>query len=125
MPFCRVNPWDGAVAEAVRSLDLGARGIKLHPRAEAFNLDHPAVAEVFAVAHEREVPVLIHSGRGIEPPGRHIVELATRYPGARVILAHAGATDLSWLWRVAGDVPNLLFDSAWFMPADLRSPCTA
>jgi predicted TIM-barrel fold metal-dependent hydrolase len=119
VPFCRVNPWDGAVAEAERSLDLGARGIKLHPRAEAFNLDHPVVVELFAIAHERTLPVLIHSGRGIEAPGRHILTLARRYPGARVILAHAGATDLSWLWRAAGDVPNLLFDTAWWMPADL------
>jgi predicted TIM-barrel fold metal-dependent hydrolase len=120
IPFCRVNPWEAdAVAEAERSLDLGARGIKLHPRAEAFNLDHPTVADLFAVAHDRTVPVLIHSGRGIEAPGRHILALASRYPGARVILAHAGATDLSWLWRVAPDVPNLLFDSAWFLPTDL------
>jgi predicted TIM-barrel fold metal-dependent hydrolase len=119
VPFCRVNPWDGAVAEAVRSLDLGARGIKLHPRAEAFTLDHPVVADLFAVANERGVPVLIHSGRGIEAPGRHLLELAVRFPGARVILAHAGATDLSWLWRAAADVPNLLFDSSWWLPADL------
>ena len=36
--FCRVNPHDGAVAEAERCLDAGARGIKLHPRAERFTL---------------------------------------------------------------------------------------
>jgi predicted TIM-barrel fold metal-dependent hydrolase len=119
IPFCRLDPWEGAVAEAERSLDLGARGIKLHPRAEAFNLDHPAVRGVFAVAAERGVPVLIHSGRGIEAPGVHIVKLAEEFPAARVILAHAGATDLSWLWRVAPDVPNLLFDSAWFFAIDL------
>ncbi|WP_249010205.1 amidohydrolase family protein [Conexibacter sp. DBS9H8] len=121
VPFCRVNPREGAVAEAQRSLDLGARGIKLHPRAEAFTLDHPAVADLFALAAERTVPILVHSGRGIEAPGAHIVRLAERYPGARVILAHAGATDLSWLWRAAPAVPNLLFDSAWWMPADLTA----
>ncbi len=41
VPFCRVNPHDGALQEAQRALDAGARGIKLHPRAEAFTLDHP------------------------------------------------------------------------------------
>jgi hypothetical protein len=41
------------------------------------------------------------------------------YPNARIILAHAGITDLSWIWRVAADLPNLLFDTAWWMPADL------
>ena len=119
VPFCRVNPWAEPIAEAERSLDLGARGIKLHPRAEAFTLDHPAVRDLFALAQERGVPLLVHSGRGIEAPGGHLLSLATAFPGARVILAHAGATDLSWLWRAAADVPNLLFDTAWWMPADL------
>jgi predicted TIM-barrel fold metal-dependent hydrolase len=121
VPFCRVNPWEDAVTEAERSLDLGARGIKLHPRAEAFNLDHPVVVDLFGVANERGVPVLIHSGRGIEAPGRHLLKLAVEFPGARVILAHAGATDLSWLWRAAADAPNLLFDSSWWLPADLMA----
>ena len=43
VPFCRVNPHDGAVAEAERASADGAQGIKLHPRAEQFTLDHPDV----------------------------------------------------------------------------------
>jgi hypothetical protein len=43
IPFCRVNPHENPVAEAERCLDGGARGIKLHPRAEEFTLDHPNV----------------------------------------------------------------------------------
>ena len=119
--FCRVNPHDGAVAEAERCLAAGARGIKLHPRAERFTLDHPAVADVVALAHERRLPVLIHAGRGIPALGAHAVQLAGRYPEARLILAHAGICDLSWIWRAAPDHPNLLFDTAWWMPTDLLS----
>jgi predicted TIM-barrel fold metal-dependent hydrolase len=119
LPFCRVNPHDGAVAEAERCLAAGARGIKLHPRAEQFTLDHPAVAELAALAHERRLPVLIHAGRGIPALGAHAVELAARFPEARLILAHAGICDLSWIWRAAPDHPNLLFDTAWWMPTDL------
>jgi hypothetical protein len=121
VPFCRVNPHDGAVAEAQRSLAAGARGIKLHPRAERFTLDHPAVADLVALAHERRLPVLIHAGRGIPALGAHAVQLAGRYPEARLILAHAGICDLSWIWRTAPDHPNLLFDTAWWMPTDLLS----
>jgi uncharacterized protein len=119
VPFCRVNPHDGARAEAVRSIKAGARGIKLHPRAEQFTLDHPAVREVVALADERSLPVLIHAGRGIPALGLHAVELAEEFPNARLILAHAGICDLSWIWRVAQDHPNLLFDTAWWMPADM------
>ncbi len=119
VPFCRVSPHDGALAEAERALDDGARGIKLHPRAEEFSLDHPEVRDLVELAHERTLPVLIHAGRGIPALGLHAVGLARRFPNARLILAHAGISDLSWIWRVAPDVPNLLFDTAWWMPADL------
>jgi len=119
VPFCRVNPHDHAVAEAERCLAAGARGIKLHPRAEQFTLDHQAVRPLIALAHERTLPVLIHAGRGIPALGLHAVELAGEFPNARLILAHAGICDLSWIWRVAPDYPNLLFDTAWWMPADM------
>src|SRR5688500_15928134 len=78
--FCRVDPHDGAVAEARRCLDAGARGIKLHPRAERFGMDAPAVGDIVALAHERRVPVLIHAGRGIPALGRRTVELAEANP---------------------------------------------
>ncbi len=121
VPFCRVNPHDDPVTEAERCLELGARGIKLHPRAEAFTLDHPNVRALIALAHERTLPVLIHAGRGIPALGLHAVDLAEEFPNARLILAHAAICDLAWIWRVAPDHPNLLFDTAWWMPADLLS----
>jgi predicted TIM-barrel fold metal-dependent hydrolase len=121
-PFCRVSPNTGdGPAEAERALDAGARGIKLHPRAEAFTLDHPAVISLATIADERRLPMLVHAGRGIPALGAHMVQLAGEYPNARFILAHAGITDLSWIWRVAADLPNLLFDTAWWMPADLQA----
>jgi predicted TIM-barrel fold metal-dependent hydrolase len=119
VPFCRVNPHIDAIAEAERALAKGARGIKLHPRAEEFTLDHPEVRSLVAIAHDRSLPVLIHAGRGIPALGLHAVQLAGEFENARLILAHAGICDLSWIWRVAPDHPNLLFDTAWWMPADL------
>jgi uncharacterized protein len=121
VPFCRVNPHDHPLPEAERSLDAGARGIKLHPRAEAFTLDHPNFRPLIALAHERSLPVLIHAGRGIPALGLHAVQLAEDFPDARLILAHAGICDLSWIWRVAADLPNLMFDTAWWIPADLET----
>jgi predicted TIM-barrel fold metal-dependent hydrolase len=119
VPFCRVNPHDGPLAEARRALEAGARGIKLHPRAEQFTLDHPAVAELAALAQDRGVPMLIHAGRGIPALGEHAVILAQRFPGTRLILAHAGVCDLGWIWRAAGELANLMFDTSWWLPTDL------
>jgi hypothetical protein len=106
------------VAEARRCLDAGAVGIKLHPRAERFTLHEPAVRDIVALAHERRVPVLIHAGRGIPALGQNTVELATEFPDARLILAHAAISDLAWLWHVLGDHPNVFIDTAWWNPAD-------
>jgi uncharacterized protein len=119
--FVRVDPRAGAVAEAVRCLDLGARGIKLHPRAEGFTLDEPAVEDLFALAHDRGVPILIHAGRGIPALGENAVTLAGRYPQARVILAHAAVSDLAWIWKLMPDHPNLLVDTAWWSPGDMMA----
>jgi hypothetical protein len=47
------------------------------------------------------------------------VELAGEFEEARLILAHAAISDLSWIWRTAPDHPNLLFDTAWWIPSDL------
>jgi uncharacterized protein len=120
-PFCRLDPHGDAVAEAERALERGARGIKLHPRAEQFALDHPNLAPVFALADERRIPVLVHAGRGIPALGRHSVEATGRHPGMRLILAHAGISDLAWIWRETPDHPNLFFDTAWWSPADIQA----
>ncbi len=119
--FCRLDPHVDALAEARRCLDNGARGIKLHPRAEGFNLDHPDLQDVFALADEHRLPILCHAGRGIPALGRHSIEVCSRYPGLRLILAHAGISDLSWIWREARDHPNLFFDTAWWSASDLQA----
>lgn len=121
IPFCRVKPGEDALAEAERSLNNGAKGIKLHPRAEQFALDHPDVRGLFAIANERRLPILIHAGRGIPALGEHVLGYAAQYPDARVILAHAGVTDLAWIWRAVVDLPNVLFDTAWWIPSDLTA----
>lgn len=119
--FGRVDPAAEPAHEARRTLDAGARGLKLHPRGESFQLDDDRLLDVWALAHERRVPVLVHAGRGIPSLGAHAVQVATRYPGVRLILAHAGISDLAWIGRQAQELPNLYFDTSWWAPADLLS----
>ena len=117
--FCRLDPHADPLAEAERCLAAGAKGIKLHPRAEDFALDTPELTEVFELADERRLPVLVHAGRGIPALGRHALDICARHSGLRLILAHAGICDLAWIWRAVEDHPTLLFDSAWWAPSDL------
>ena len=118
-PLARLDPAADPLGEAERSLANGAAGLKLHPRAERFDLDIPALADVFALADERHLPVLVHAGRGIPALGRHAVALCERHPGLRLILAHAGISDLAWIWRSAQQLPNLFFDTSWWSTSDL------
>jgi len=119
LALCRLDPRDDPVGEAHRCLDAGAVGFKLHPRAERFTMSEPAIEHVVALAHERRLPIVIHAGRGIPALGWDTVVLARRLPGARLILAHAGISDLAWIWREAETCPNLFFDTAWWNVADL------
>jgi len=119
--FCRIDPRAGALAEARRCLDAGARGIKLHPRAEGFALTEPAVERLFVLAGERRVPLLIHAGRGIPALGEQAVQLASRHPDARLILAHAAVSDLGWLQHEMPRHPNLFIDTSWWSPGDMMA----
>src|SRR5207302_1754919 len=59
IPFVRLDLTEEPIEEAERCLALGARGIKLHPRAQRFLLNDERLAPVFALAAERKVPLLI------------------------------------------------------------------
>jgi predicted TIM-barrel fold metal-dependent hydrolase len=120
-PFCRLDPNAAPLDEVRRCLDLGARGIKLHPRAEGFTLDHPALQDVFALADAERLPILVHAGRGIPALGRHSIEVCTRHPNLRLILAHAGISDLAWIWSEAPAHPNLFFDTSWWSGSDIQA----
>ena len=50
IPFVRLSLAEEPLAEAERCVDLGARGIKLHPRAQAFRVNDPRLEDVFAFA---------------------------------------------------------------------------
>lgn len=120
VPFARLDPrMSSAAADAAVALAEGARGFKLHPRAEDFRLDHPGVDAIAGVAAEGRVPVLIHAGLGVGSLGETILALAERHRGSPIVLAHAAISDLSWLWREVPAHPNLFFDTAWWNPADL------
>jgi predicted TIM-barrel fold metal-dependent hydrolase len=119
IPFCRLDLADSPHEEAERSLDLGARGIKLHPRAQRFDIGDQRLEGVFAIAAERRVPILIHAGRGMPPIADELGRLIELHPEAQLILAHCGIADMGRLAdRVAGH-PSVFFDTSAWNPFDL------
>jgi uncharacterized protein len=119
VPFARLDLGEQPVEEATRALDAGARGIKLHSHAQAFRLDDERLAPVFALAAERQVPILIHGGRGLPPIAEHLRELVDTYPGAQLIIAHAGIADLARLSEEFSGHQSVFFDTSVWSPLDL------
>jgi predicted TIM-barrel fold metal-dependent hydrolase len=119
VPFARLDLAEAPSEEATRCLDLGARGIKLHPRAQRFHLNDERLAPVFALAEERRVPILIHGGRGLPPIAEHLHELVEAHPETQLIVAHAGIADLARLSEAFGEHPGVFFDTSVWSALDL------
>jgi predicted TIM-barrel fold metal-dependent hydrolase len=119
IPFVRLDLTERPLDEARRCIDLGARGIKLHPRAQAFALDDERLGPVFELAVERAVPILIHGGRGLPPIALNLANLVDRYEGVRLIVAHAGIADMADLTARLGGVPGVFFDTSVWSAIDL------
>jgi predicted TIM-barrel fold metal-dependent hydrolase len=119
IPFVRLDLGEEPIAEAVRCLDRGARGIKLHPRAQRFLLNDERLAPVFALAAERQVPILIHGGRGLPPIAGDLARLVEAYPEAQLIIAHAGIADLGALMGAFAGKAGVYFDTSAWSPIDL------
>jgi uncharacterized protein len=119
VPFVRLDLTEEPIEEAKRCLDLGARGIKLHPRAQRFMLNDERLAPVFALAAERRVPILIHGGRGLPPIADHLRRLVDRYPEAQLIIAHAGIADLANLASCFAGKRGVFFDTSVWSAVDL------
>jgi predicted TIM-barrel fold metal-dependent hydrolase len=119
IPFLRLDLNESPLEEARRCLTAGARGIKLHPRAQKFTATDERLGPVFEIAAEHRVPILIHGGRGLPPIAAGLRALVDRYPEATLIIAHGGIADLADLARMMAGRKGVLFDTSTWSPIDL------
>jgi predicted TIM-barrel fold metal-dependent hydrolase len=106
IPFGSVHPrfTKDPAAETRRVIDLGIRGLKIHPPHQLFAVNDyrtggpgAGVGDVLRVAEECRIPVMIHTGTSVFPGARNAYadpmpadDLGVDFPALRVILAHAG-----------------------------------
>ena len=119
IPFVRLDLNENPIEEAKRCLDAGARGIKLHPRAQKISLEDERLTPVFQLACERSVPILIHGGRGLPPIAAHLHALVERCAGVQLIIAHAGIADMANLTSRFAGTPGVFFDTSVWSAIDL------
>lgn len=116
--MCSVHPADGdrALAEVDRVAAAGARGLKLHPNTQGFDVADGAVAAIVEHAGEVGLPVLFDAYSPFDPaqPGK-FVQLALACPRAQVVLAHMHFMDFPKLlvYEVLARYPQFA-RNVWF-----------
>jgi len=100
-------------------VELGLRGVKLHPDIQAFRLDDPKSMRLFGLCQKEKLPVLIHTGDhryDYSNPNR-LIPVLKEFPDLTVIGAHLGGWSV---WEEAfeelADFPNLLVDCSSTFP---------
>ncbi len=83
-----INPYDPEwQADANEAADRGALGIKLHPKLDTYRVDFDSLADVFAFAGRRQLPICVHAEDG-DCSAELYTPLVERYPDVHLILYH-------------------------------------
>jgi hypothetical protein len=100
---------------------LGLKGLKLDAALQDFDLNHPAVFDVYEAAASLRIPVLIHTGMSWAPgapleQGQPLLleKAIRRFSNLRFVLAHWG---WPWVWdatALALKYPNVFLDTSCF-----------
>jgi predicted TIM-barrel fold metal-dependent hydrolase len=96
--------------EVQRCFDAGARGIKFHTGVHKYPFDGPAYTVGLAFADAHRLPLISHGVGSADTLRR----TARAYPGAHIIVAHAGAGGGGGaaILTVAVEEPNVYLDLA-------------
>ena len=94
-------------------LELGLKGVKLHPDIQAFKIDDGKCLKIYELCQEKKLPILMHTGDhryDYSNPNRMIPVLKA-YPFLTVIGAHLGGWSV-WERAVETylDIPNFYVD---------------
>ncbi len=112
IPFLRLNPNGPWEAEYERCRARGHRGIKLHPRAQQFELASSVARPLFARAAADGLPVLVHTGFGMNAITDELAGLAAEFGELRLILGHSSFIDMPDALRVLAPYSNVYFETS-------------
>lgn len=115
IPFCSVHPSaEGMFEELERIVMLGAKGIKIHPDFQRFDIDDPRMIPLYKKMAELKLVVLFHVGdenTDASSP-RRLLNVITAVPELTVIAAHMGGYKA---WDEAEEMlygSNVYFDTS-------------
>jgi uncharacterized protein len=131
--FASVDPHKGrsAVSELERSIkDLGLRGLKLHPIAQAFYPNDTKFYPIYDKCVELNIPIIFHTGttgwgRGLPGGGGAKLEygnpiyldsVAADFPKLRMIMAHPAHPWVNVQMAIATHKSNVFVDLSGWSP---------
>jgi predicted TIM-barrel fold metal-dependent hydrolase len=90
--FATASPWheEAAIAELDRCVDMGLKGLKLHPDLQGFVASDELAQPLVRRAGELKIPVYVHSGSSPNSQPMEIGEMARACPETIVIMGHMG-----------------------------------
>ncbi len=102
--------------------DLDFVGLKLHTIGHGVDPLSKDGDLVFATGHDLGIPVMVHTGPGIPFALPALcIPAARKYPGLKIILAHAGWSIFSAEAQVAASVcGNLYLETSWCLGEHIR-----
>jgi uncharacterized protein len=119
VPFFRLNPHKNYEAEFDRCVSRGFEGLKLHPVSQEFELDDERVVGLFEMVAEANLPVLVHTGMGMQRIVEPLLSTVERLPNLRLILGHSAMIELLAATRAFEGHPNVLFETSVVKAKDL------
>ena len=108
-------------------VNMGLKGVKLHPDIQRFYADDPRAMRIYAMCQERDLPVCVHTGDFrydySNPP--RVEPVLKAYPHLKFIGAHFGGWSV---WQEAAarlaDYPNIHVDTSsslfWLKPQEAK-----
>lgn len=114
--FCTVNPWFGsrALDEIDRAVALGAKGLKLHPAYQGFQISDPFVLPIVEKAIRYGLPIYIPTGVPICAMPMQLSYVASLFPEGVFIQGHFGFPDF-WIDALPSvlNTPNIYVDISY------------
>ena len=107
VPLATVLPGEPGAADVLRdAFSAGLRGVKLHCHVQAFAVDSPDMAELYAVCTEFDRPMIIHAGREPKSPAYpvdpytlcaadRVGRVLADWPTLRLCVPHLGVDEFS------------------------------
>lgn len=90
--------------DAEQLIELGLKGVKLHPDIQNFKVDDSKVIKIFEICNEKKLPILLHTGdsRFDNSNPNRVEKILKMFPDLTIIGAHLGG------WSIWDKAPEIL-----------------